>query len=404
MNRPNSNPNANKTYEELTSSGDAAAIEELRRLVDEIGARKRALGESPHPRALSSFATGKNVPRIPENTSRPFKVVPARNLKGHYSKIYALSWDPSLISGSTRGAVISASADGTLIIWDAIQQALTTVIVLQSQWVMTCCYSPNGDYVACGGLDNICSIYRLSDVNQHVAKDLSKPTPVFKQFDLYGYLSRCRFLDDSHIVVSCGDFTCSLWDITSTSRAVMTFGPDNEGHTADAMCVAVDKTRGRDGCMISVGCDAAAKVWDLRTARCVRTFVDHEQDINCVVYFPDHSAFATGSDEGLCLLYDLRANGIVQSYSPEQFSGSVTSLDFSKSGRFLITGYEVGPDDPGVLVFDTLYGDVVQKLHCRRGQRVVEQVERVSAVGMSADGFALATGTWDSSVRIWTTG
>lgn len=34
-------------------------------------------------------------------------------------------------------------------------------IPLRSSWVMTCAYAPSGNYVACGGLDNICSIYSL---------------------------------------------------------------------------------------------------------------------------------------------------------------------------------------------------------------------------------------------------
>ncbi len=32
---------------------------------------------------------------------------------------------------------------------------------LRSSWVMTCAYAPSGNSVACGGLDNICSIYSL---------------------------------------------------------------------------------------------------------------------------------------------------------------------------------------------------------------------------------------------------
>ena len=30
---------------------------------------------------------------------------------------------------------------------------------------MTCAYAPSGSFVACGGLDNICSIYRYANLN-----------------------------------------------------------------------------------------------------------------------------------------------------------------------------------------------------------------------------------------------
>lgn len=47
-------------------------------------------------------------------------------------------------------------------------------IPLRSSWVMTCAYAPSGNYVACGGLDNICSIYSLKtrEGNVRVTREL----------------------------------------------------------------------------------------------------------------------------------------------------------------------------------------------------------------------------------------
>jgi len=65
---------------------------------------------------------------------------------------------------------------------------------------MTCAYAPSGNFVACGGLDNICSIYSLKtrEGNVRVSRELSGHN---------GYLSCCRFLDDNQIVTSSGDMT-----------------------------------------------------------------------------------------------------------------------------------------------------------------------------------------------------
>lgn len=73
-------------------------------------------------------------------------------------------------------------------------------IPLRSSWVMTCAYAPSGSYVACGGLDNICSIYSLKtrEGNVRVSRELPGHT---------GYLSCCRFLDDNQIVTSSGDMS-----------------------------------------------------------------------------------------------------------------------------------------------------------------------------------------------------
>lgn len=73
-------------------------------------------------------------------------------------------------------------------------------IPLRSSWVMTCAYAPSGSFVACGGLDNICSIYSLKtrEGNVRVSRELPGHT---------GYLSCCRFIDDNQIVTSSGDMT-----------------------------------------------------------------------------------------------------------------------------------------------------------------------------------------------------
>ena len=58
-------------------------------------------------------------------------------------------------------------------------------IPLRSSWVMTCAYAPSGNFVSCGGLDNMCSIYSLKnrEGNVRVSRELPGHT---------GYLSCCR--------------------------------------------------------------------------------------------------------------------------------------------------------------------------------------------------------------------
>jgi guanine nucleotide-binding protein G(I)/G(S)/G(T) subunit beta-1 len=71
---------------------------------------------------------------------------------------------------------------------------------------MSCAYSPSGNYVACGGLDNICTIYNLrqKDGAPQASKELYGHT---------GYISCCRFLTDRQILTSSGDTRSILWDI-----------------------------------------------------------------------------------------------------------------------------------------------------------------------------------------------
>lgn len=106
--------------------------------------------------------------------------------------------------------LVSASQDGKLIVWDAYTTNKVHAIPLRSSWVMTCAYAPSGSYVACGGLDNICSIYSLKtrEGNVRVSRELPGHT---------GYLSCCRFLDDNQIVTSSGDMTWYVFFIHRNS-------------------------------------------------------------------------------------------------------------------------------------------------------------------------------------------
>lgn len=63
-------------------------------------------------------------------------------------------------------------------------------IPLRSSWVMTCAYAPSGNFVACGGLDNICSIYSLKtrEGNVRVSRELPGHTG---ERDLAGFRHCC---------------------------------------------------------------------------------------------------------------------------------------------------------------------------------------------------------------------
>lgn len=214
---------------------------------------------------------------------------PKRTLKGHLAKIYAMHWS------TDRRHLVSASQDGKLIIWDAYTTNKVHAIPLRSSWVMTCAYAPSGNYVACGGLDNICSIYNLNqnrDGPTRVARELSGHA---------GYLSCCRFINDRSILTSSGDMTCMKWDIETGTRVV-----EFADHLGDVMSISLNPTN--QNTFISGACDAFAKLWDIRAGKAVQTFAGHESDINAIQFFPDGHSFVTGSDDATCRLFDIRAD------------------------------------------------------------------------------------------------
>lgn len=291
-----------------------------------------------------------------------------RNLKGHLAKIYAMHW----AEGTVR--LVSASQDGKLLVWDAMTTNKAYAIPLRSSWVMTCAYSPQSGFVACGGLDNICSVYNLrrNETPIRVCRELNAHT---------GYLSCCRFLSEKQIITSSGDMLCMLWDIEAGTKV-----REFVEHTADVMSVTISPDK---NLFVSGACDTTAKLWDVRTGGCVQTFQGHNSDINAVQFFPSGNAFGTGSDDATCRLFDLRAGAQLMPYSSSDILCGITSVAFSLSGRYLFSGY----DDNNCGVWDTLKGERLESL--------AGHMNRVSCLGVSTDGTALCTGSWDSCLRIW---
>ena len=137
---------------------------------------------------------------------------------------------------------------------------------------------------------------------------------------------------------------------------------------------------------------SAAQVWDCRAKKgegSVRTFEGHDSDINAVAFFPDGNAFASGSDDASCKIFDLRSCAQMQEYKHDRILCGITSVDFSISGRYLFGGY----DDFNCYVWDTLTG---KQISCLAGHD-----NRVSCLGVSTDGMALCTGSWDSFLKLW---
>uniref|UniRef100_A0A8K9XZ12 Guanine nucleotide-binding protein subunit beta-5 n=1 Tax=Oncorhynchus mykiss TaxID=8022 RepID=A0A8K9XZ12_ONCMY len=185
------------------------------------------------------------------------------------------------------------------------------------------------------------------------------------------------------ILTSSGDGTCALWDVES-GQLLQSF----HGHTADVLCLDLAPSE-TGNTFVSGGCDKKANVWDMRSGQCIQSFETHESDINSVRYYPSGDAFASGSDDATCRLYDLRADREVAIYSKESIIFGASSVDFSLSGRLLFGGY----NDYTINVWDVLKGTRVSILFGHEN--------RVSTLRLSPDGTAFCTGSWDHTLRIW---
>jgi len=323
------------------------------------------------------IAAGQPTLAVRSNSNRV-----CRTLKGHYGKVYAMQW-----SGSGDN-IVSASQGGQLILWNADSTNKVQAVELRTSWVMACAMEQKqGKLMACGGLDNICSIYRVERTANISAVPTDDPGSdlLTELADGHtGYISDCRFLDGNRILTSSGDGTCLLWDI-SKNVVSQSF----TDHCGDVMSIAPHPTD--DNTFVTGSIDKTSRVWDVRQKRCAQTHFGHESDINSVAFFSDGKAFGTGSEDNTCCLFDLRSYGEVRRFGGLQ--SPVTAVDFSKSGRFLFAG-SVDHNAYGYDVLGTTAEPTME--FSQQGHD-----DRVTCLQVSPTGDALCTGGWDNNLKIW---
>ncbi|KAG2734567.1 hypothetical protein G9P44_002573 [Scheffersomyces stipitis] len=414
MTSPHANPNGIETK-------IIAARSEAQALYNELEKVKNRL----HDSTLDEISY--SIPGIPKNFNN-LKLY--NTLRGHNNKIAKTQWS------SDSSKLLSASQDGYMILWDAVTGFKKQAINLENQWVLTCSYSSDGKLAASAGLDNACTIYkvkqdgdfRFGGTRGEARKgsatgndlDISPVQSVFKGHT--AYVSDCGFITNTTIITASGDMTCSLWDITKGVKS-----RDFVEHLGDVLCMSIfPSNKLNDNLFVSGSSDGSAKIWDLRSPTPASSFFVSNSDINTVSIFPNGNSFATGSDDGLIRLFDIRADCELSNYSllsqfqkqnhkipkakipsrrhstTDQVStGSISiyssidnpgvfSLDFSNSGRLLYACYS----EFGCLVWDVLKNEIV-------GSVGNDHVNKINHISVSPDGTAVATSSWDSTIKIW---
>ncbi|RNA01031.1 guanine nucleotide-binding subunit beta-5 [Brachionus plicatilis] len=357
----------------LTQNGDlhslhhAANGDTIEELTKEVEVLKKKLEEERAK--FNDVALNVVAQKLDPITS--FQLKSRRSLKGHQSKVLALDWS------CDKRHIASSSQDGKLVIWDAFSTNKEHVVTMPTTWVMTCAYAPTGSCVTCGGLDNKITLYKLS-----TDEDISKQKRVIASHT--NYISCNQFVfSDQQLLTGSGDSTLKLWDV-ETGQLMQTF----QGHQADVMCLDISPSEAGN-IFLSGSADHVALVWDIRSGQYVQIFDGHESDVNSVKFHPSGDAFASGSDDATCRLFDLRADRQVGIYKKDSILFACNSVDLSLSGRLLFAGY----NDYCINVWDTLKSVRVSILYAHEN--------RVTSVQVSPDGAALASASWDSTIKVW---
>eukprot|EP00128_Syssomonas_multiformis_P001575 Colp12_sorted_trinity150504_noHs@8343 len=239
----------------------------LRKEAEDLKAKIKAARSAVHDTTLSDVARD-----LAPITDPGLKV--RNTFYGHLAIVVSLHW-----CADSR-FLVSASQDAKLLVWDTYTSDKQNAFTMNSPWVMTCGYSPSGNFVACGGLENIVSIYNVRE-KQGRPRDLGHHT---------GYVSCVRFLNDQTLLTASGDHTCALWDLNT--GAVKT---QFQGHENDVMFVDIHPSN--DNVFVSGSCDQSVKLWDVRTGKNTQTLTGNTADVNCAIFFSKSGRVMFACDE-----------------------------------------------------------------------------------------------------------
>ena len=199
------------------------------------------------------------------------------------------------------------------------------------------------------------------------------------------------------MITSSGDGCCINWDISNAGRPTVLnkFEADAGNTSKDVMSISLKPKD--ENIFASGSVDTTVRVWDIKGNQVTHTFhgseegeSGHQSDVNTVDFMTNGHSIASGSDDSTCRLFDMRSYAQIACFVDDKITGGITSVALSKGGKVLFAGVEDGK----CVAYDVASG----KEACPMGK--ISHDNRISCLGISTEGSCLATGSWDTMLKV----
>jgi WD40 repeat protein len=114
-------------------------------------------------------------------------------------------------------------------------------------------------------------------------------------------VTNVAFTSDSRFVLSSGDSSIHLWDLTSGKEAPRRFDGQHSGRIP-AMALSADGRRLATG-----GDDRTVKLWDVATGKMLHSFAGHTDTVLCVAFSHDGRRIASGGFDRTVRVWNMPA-------------------------------------------------------------------------------------------------
>lgn len=329
---------------------------------------------------------------------------------------------PIMLNSHTRGInsiefggdgkyVVTASSDGTAIVWASGTGSLLNRLEGHKQELLYASFDRSGDLIVTASVDKTAKVWGW----QHQVEPLRI---------LQGHqkgVTRAEFSRDGDLVLTTStDASARIWNWRTSEPAVelrtsgtviniAKFSPDGRVVATgdrDGWVRVWDSQSGKEFTSLDLhkfpvidlafspdtrliataGADNTAKIWEWQGGSLPKVLVGHQDAITSLTFSPDGGSVLTSSRDGTARVWDVGSG--TESFALRGQGGELTNAQFNAKGTLVVTS----SSDGSVRVWDA---------HIDQGALRLEHNGLVHMAVFSPDGRQVLTVSEDATARLW---
>lgn len=270
--------------------------------------------------------------------------------------------------------IVTASADKTALVWDAVSGNLLLILDDHKDIVSYAEFSPDGKKIVTSSYDNMVRVWdaetgeRLYTLKGHKDSVLS-----------------ARFGFDSRKIVSASvDGTAKLWDAV-TRRLIA----DLSGHEAKVNSAQFSPDGKK---IVTAAANGTVAIWDTKTGDGKyigdKTDAQHRGAVISAQFSNDNNYIITASEDRTAKIWDIKSNKLLMTLQ-KQHTDKLNSAQFSPDGTKVVTCSR----DNTARIWNVADGNVLWTLE--------GHTNSVKSAQFTPDGKKIITTSFDTTARIW---